>query len=144
VPGEGAESKSAQVVSTPAEGGSETILLVEDEHVVLDLTASILKGAGYKVVTASTPNEALEKMAQQTDPIHIMITDVVMPNMSGPKLARKMLAEHPEMKLIFMSGYTDDAVVENGFRQPGSVFLQKPFSPYVLKAKVRELLDSED
>jgi len=144
VPGEGAESERAQVVSTPAEGGSEAILLVEDEHVVLDLTASILKGAGYKVVTASTPNEALEKMAQQTDPIHIMITDVVMPNMSGPKLARKMLAEHPEMKLIFMSGYTDDAVVENGFRQPGSVFLQKPFSPNVLKAKVRELLDSDD
>jgi PAS domain S-box-containing protein len=144
VSGEGAESERAQAVSTPTEGGSETILLVEDEHVVLDLTASILKGAGYKVVTASTPNEALEKMAQQTDPIHIMITDVVMPNMSGPKLAKKMLAEHPKMKLIFMSGYTDDAVVENGFSQPGTVFLQKPFSPNVLKAKVRELLDSDD
>jgi YesN/AraC family two-component response regulator len=83
-------------------------------------------------------------MAQQTDPIDIMITDVVMPNMSGSKLAKKMLAEHPEMKLIFMSGYTDDAVVENGFRQPGSVFLRKPFSPDALKAKVRELLDSDD
>jgi PAS domain S-box-containing protein len=144
VPGEDAESEKAPAVSTPSEGGSETILLVEDEQVVLELTASVLKGVGYKVVTASTPNQALEKMAQQTDPIHIMITDVVMPNMSGSKLAKKMLAEHPEMKLIFMSGYTDDAVVENGFRQPGSVFLRKPFSPDALKAKVRELLDSDD
>ena len=144
VPGAGAELEESPFVSTPSEGCSETILLVEDEHVVLELTASILKGVGYKVVTASTPNQALEKMAQQTDPIHIMITDVVMPNMSGPKLAKKMVAEHPEMKLIFMSGYTDDAVVENGFGRPGTVFLQKPFSPDVLKAKVRELLDSDD
>jgi PAS domain S-box-containing protein len=144
VPGENSESDSAPAVSTPSEGGSETILLVEDEKVVLDLTASILEASGYQVVTASTPRQALEIMAHQTDPIHLMITDVVMPNMSGPTLAKRMLAEHPELKLIFMSGYTDDAVVENGFIQPGSVFLQKPFSPDTLKAKVRELLDSDD
>jgi FixJ family two-component response regulator len=64
--------------------------------------------------------------------------------MSGPKLANRILAEHPEMKVIFMSGYTDDAVVENGFIHPGSVFLQKPFSPAALKAKIRELLDGDD
>jgi DNA-binding NtrC family response regulator len=111
---------------------------------VLDLTASVVKDAGYKVVTASTPKQALEEMAHQTGPIHLMITDVVMPNMSGPKLANRILAEHPEMKVIFMSGYTDDAVVENGFIHPGSVFLQKPFSPDALKAKIRELLDGDD
>jgi hypothetical protein len=111
---------------------------------VLDLTASILKSAGYRVVTASTPKLALEKMAHQTDPIHLMITDVVMPNMSGPKLANRMLAEYPEMKVIFMSGYTDAAIVENGFIRPESVFLQKPFSPDALKAKIRELLDGDD
>jgi PAS domain S-box-containing protein len=144
VSGEGAESERSHPVSMSPEGGSETILLVEDEHVVLDLTASILRSAGYEVVTASTPNEALEKMAQRSNPVHIMITDVVMPNMSGPKLAKKMAAEHPGMKLIFMSGYTDDAVVADGFNQPGSAFLQKPFSPGVLKAKVRELLDIDD
>jgi PAS domain S-box-containing protein len=143
-PGEDSESEMAQAVSTSSEGGSETILLVEDERMVLDLTASVLKDAGYKVVTASTPKQALEKMAHQTGPIHIMITDVVMPDMSGPELATRMVAEYPEMKLIFMSGYTDDAVVENGFIQPGSVFLQKPFGPDALKAKVRELLDCDD
>jgi PAS domain S-box-containing protein len=144
VPGEDSESKGTQAVLPSPKGGSETILLVEDEQMVLDLTASVVKDAGYKVVTASTPKQALEEMAHQTGPIHLMITDVVMPNMSGPKLANRILAEHPEMKVIFMSGYTDDAVVENGFIHPGSVFLQKPFSPDALKAKIRELLDGDD
>jgi DNA-binding NtrC family response regulator len=144
VPGEDSESEIAQTVSALSEGGSETILLVEDEQMVLNLTASILKNAGYKVVTASTPKQALEKMARQTDPIHIMITDVVMPGMSGPALADTLVSEYPEMKLIFMSGYTNAAVVENRFIRPGSAFLQKPFSPDALKAKIRELLDGDD
>jgi DNA-binding NtrC family response regulator len=95
-------------------------------------------------VTASTPKQALEKMAHQTGPIHIMITDVVMPGMSGPALADTLVSEYPEMKLIFMSGYTNAAVVENRFIRPGSAFLQKPFSPDALKAKIRELLDGDD
>jgi CheY-like chemotaxis protein len=144
VPGEDSESEMAQAASALSEGGSETILLVEDEPMVLNLTTSILKNAGYKVVTASTPRQALEKMAHQTDPVHIMITDVVMPGMSGPTLANTLVSEYPEMKIIFMSGYTDAAVVENRFIQPGSVFLQKPFSPDALKAKIRELLDGDD
>jgi two-component system cell cycle sensor histidine kinase/response regulator CckA len=144
VPGEDSELEMAQAVSALSEGGSETILLVEDEQMVLNLTASVLKNAGYKVVTASTPKQALEKMAHQTGPIHIMITDVVMPGMSGPTLANTLVSEYPEMKLIFMSGYTGTAVVENRFIQPGSVFLQKPFSPDTLKAKIRELLDGDD
>jgi CheY-like chemotaxis protein len=144
VPGEDSKSEMAQAASTRSEGGSETILLVEDEQVVLDLTASTLRDAGYKVVTASTPKQALEKMTHLTDPIHIMITDVVMPGMSGPTLAKRVVAEYPEMKLIFMSGYTDAAAIENRFVQPGSVFLQKPFSPDALRAKVRELLDGGD
>jgi CheY-like chemotaxis protein len=143
VPGEDSKSRTAQAVSTPSEGGSETILLVEDEQMVLNLTASILKDAGYRVVTASTPKRALEKMVHQADPIHIMITDVVMPDMSGPALANKIVAEYPEMKLIFMSGYTDAAAVGNRFIQPGSAFLQKPFSPDALKAKIREILDGD-
>jgi CheY-like chemotaxis protein len=144
VPGEDSESEMAQSVSALSKGGSETILLVEDEQMVLNLTASVLKNAGYRVVTASTPKQALEKMAHQTDPIHIMITDVVMPGMSGPTLANTLVSEYPEMKIIFMSGYTDAAVVENRFIKPGSVFLQKPFSPDALKAKIRELLDGDD
>jgi DNA-binding NtrC family response regulator len=82
-------------------------------------------------------------MVHQADPIHIMITDVVMPGMSGPTLANKIVAEYPEMKLIFMSGYTNAAAVGNRFIQPGSAFLQKPFSPDTLKAKIRELLDGD-
>jgi CheY-like chemotaxis protein len=143
MPGENSKSRTAQAVSTPSEGGSETILLVEDEQMVLNLTASILRDAGYRVVTASTPKRALETMVHQADPIHIMITDVVMPGMSGPTLANKIVAEYPEMKLIFMSGYTNAAAVGNRFIQPGSAFLQKPFSPDTLKAKIRELLDGD-
>jgi DNA-binding NtrC family response regulator len=109
---------------------------------VLNLTAAVLKSAGYQVVTASTPEQALEKLAHQADPIQLMITDVVMPGMSGPQLAEQLLAEHPEMKVIFISGYTDNAVVENGLIQTGSTFIQKPFSPDTLKEKIRELLDS--
>jgi nitrogen-specific signal transduction histidine kinase/ActR/RegA family two-component response regulator len=144
VPGENSELEVAQAVSALSEVGSETILLVEDEQMVLDLTASVLKNAGYEVVTASTPKQALEEMAHQKGPIHIMITDVVMPGMSGPTLANALAPEHPEMKLIFMSGYTGAAVVENRFIRPGSVFLQKPFSTDTLKAKIRELLDGDD
>jgi PAS domain S-box-containing protein len=144
VPGEDSGAKTAQAISPPSTGGSETILLVEDEQMVLELTASILKDAGYKIVTASTPKQALEKMAHQIGPIHIMITDVVMPGMSGPKLANRILAEYPEMKLIFMSGYTDATLLKNRSIQLGSAFLQKPFSPDALKAKVRELLDGDD
>jgi PAS domain S-box-containing protein len=143
MPGENSQSRTAQAVSTPSEGGSETILLVEDEQMVLNLTALILRDAGYRVVTASTPKRALETMVHQADPIHIMITDVVMPDMSGPTLANKIVAEYPEMKLIFMSGYTNAAAVGNRFIQPGSAFLQKPFSPDTLKAKIRELLDGD-
>ena len=111
---------------------------------VLDLTASILKDAGYKVVTASTPNQALEKMSRQTDPIHTHDYGCGHAKHEWPTLAKRMVAKYPEMKLIFMSGYTDDAVVENGFIQPGSAFLQKPFSPDALKAKIRQLLDGDD
>jgi two-component system cell cycle sensor histidine kinase/response regulator CckA len=141
VPGEDSETTMPQASSTPSQGGSETILLVEDDQMVLNLTASVLKNAGYQVVMASTPKQALEKMAHQADPIQLMITDVVMPGMSGPKLAEKLLAEHPEMKLIFISGYTDNAVVETGLIQAGSTFIQKPFGPDTLKEKIRELLD---
>jgi CheY-like chemotaxis protein len=144
VPGKDTESETTQTVSTLSEDGSETILLVEDEQMVLNLTASVLKNAGYKVVTASTPKQALEAVARQTDPIQIMITDVVMPGMSGPTLANTLLSAYPEMKLIFMSGYTGAAVVENSFIRPGSAFLQKPFSPDALKAKIRALLDGDD
>ena len=144
VPGKDTESETTQTVSTLSEDGSETILLVEDEQMVLNLTASVLKNAGYKVVTASTPKQALEAVARQTDPIQIMITDVVMPGMSGPTLANTLVSEYPEMKIIFMSGYTGAAVVENSFIRPGSAFLQKPFSPDALKAKIRALLDGDD
>jgi two-component system cell cycle sensor histidine kinase/response regulator CckA len=122
-------------------GGDETILLVEDEQVVLDLTATVLRNAGYTVWTALTPDKALESIGDSAQSIQLIISDVIMPGMSASTLVSKLIALNPEIKVIFMSGYADDAVVKNGFIQSGSVFLQKPFSPETLNKTVRQVLD---
>ncbi len=125
-----------------ASGGSESVLLVEDETMVRDLVVTVLGDAGYTVIAASSPKEALDLMGARGKPVHLLITDVVMPGMSGPKLAEQLVASCPEIKVIYMSGYAAGAVVENGFLVPGTVFLQKPFDPETLKDKVREILDA--
>ena len=129
--------------ATPvARGGSETVLLVEDEPQVRDLVLSVLQSRGYQVLCADNGTEAVRLEENHPARIHLMITDVVMPGMSGRELAEHMLSLRPELKVLFMSGYTDDAVLRHGVTAPGSAFLQKPFALEDLLLRIRTLLDA--
>ena len=123
--------------------GTETILLVEDEEAVRRLVRMVLegKGYGYTVLEASGWREALE-IAGQQKPIQLVITDVVMPGVGGPELISRLEAVRPGIRVLFMSGYTDGAIVNNGLLSSTTAFLQKPFTPDVLLRKVREVLSS--
>jgi PAS domain S-box-containing protein len=122
-------------------GGSETLLVVEDEEMVRNLAVRVLKGVGYTVLGAQDGLEALAIVREHDAPIHLMVTDVVMPGMSGPQLASQLLTFRPGMRVLYVSGYTDNAIVHHGVLDAGLHFLQKPFTPDGLLRKVRETLD---
>ena len=122
--------------------GSETILLAEDDNRVRALIRSTLQANGYTVLEAHHGKHAIQVCEQHAGPIHLLVTDVVMPEMSGRELAERLKPSHPNIKVLFMSGYTDKAIVHNGELDPGIAFLQKPFTPDVLARKVREVLDA--
>jgi CheY-like chemotaxis protein len=124
--------------------GSETILFVEDEQSVRGLVREFLGAAGYCVLEASDGLEARKIAAAHPGPIHLLITDVVMPHLSGPELAAKLALERPETKALYISGYTDDTVFRHGVLEGGVSFLQKPFNLKALAEKVREVLNAED
>jgi PAS domain S-box-containing protein len=130
-----------KVLST-SQRGSETILVVEDEEAVRSLVRRVLESNGYVVLTASTAQEAARLCEQQERKISLLLTDIVMPGMSGHKLAHHVGFSRPEMKVLYMSGYTDNAIVHQGVLDPGTAFLQKPFTPDAILRKVREVLDS--
>jgi PAS domain S-box-containing protein len=121
--------------------GSETVLVVEDEEVVRKLIDQALRKYGYEVLEAASGAEALQVCEAHRTRIPLMITDVVMPQMSGRELAARLRDRHPETRVLYMSGYTDDAVVRHGLLDASMSFLQKPFTPGVLVRKVRETLD---
>ena len=123
--------------------GTETILLVEDDSMVRELACEVLRGSGYLVLESATPGSALENCDRHSGPIHMLLTDVVMPGMNGGDLARLVEQLRPDIRVLFMSGYTDNAVLQNGELQRGVAFLQKPFTPTVLGKKVREILDDK-
>ncbi len=125
----------------PPSSGSETILLVEDEDNVRELATLVLEQCGYTVMTAPEGLAALQLMATCREKIDLLLTDVVMPQMGGRILAETLQAQFPELRVLFMSGYTDDAVVRHGVLQANTNFLQKPFTPSSLANKVREVLD---
>jgi CheY-like chemotaxis protein len=136
-PAAGTQSEAPELASQ----GCETILLVEDEESVRELATLVLQGCGYTVMTAPEGLAALQLMATCRQKIDLLLTDVVMPRMGGRKLAETLLAQHPELRVLFMSGYTDDAVVRHGVLQANANFLQKPFTPNSLAKKVRDVLD---
>ncbi len=122
-------------------GGSETILVVEDEPAVQELVSRILKSRGYTVLVASGGREALDLAQSHGHHIDLLLSDVVMPGMSGRELAEHLLQLSPRTRVAFLSGYTDDEVLRHGVLDARFAFLQKPFTPDVLARKVREVLD---
>jgi len=121
---------------------SGLVLLVEDEASVRELLRELLETAGYSVLEASRPGEALRIAQARAEPIQLLITDVVMPEMTGPELARRLAEMRPGLRMLFLSGYTEGVVVDKGLLGEGAHFLQKPFTGEVLEAKVREVLDA--
>ncbi len=139
---EAAELVKTRAAPSEAPRGSETVLLVEDEETVRDVVREALKASGYTVLAATSGGEALQEAGRHQGPIHLAVTDLVMPDMSGRELAERLAHLHPDTKVLYMSGYTDDAVVHHGVREAGVAFLQKPFTPDALARRVRELLDA--
>ncbi len=121
--------------------GSETILVVEDNDLVRNLTREALQQFGYRVIEAANGELALKVVLEFRDPLHLLLTDVVMPGINGRELAEKVLALRPDIKVLFMSGYTDNAIVQYGILEPGLSFIEKPFSPDVLAGRIRQVLN---
>lgn len=141
-----AASNDPQVVLQADDGGhpqgSETVMLVEDEASVRELTREALKENGYTVLEAVDGHDALRICREHDGPIHILVTDVVMPQMSGCRLAKQLKLLHPETEVLYISGYVEETIARHGMLEPGTAFLQKPFAPAELLRRVRRILDS--
>lgn len=135
------EKTSTEGPMEPAGRGKETVLMVEDEPAILDLGKQILEMQGYRVLIAGTPGEAIRIATEHVGEIHLLLSDVIMPEMNGRELAKKLLSLYPGLKRLFMSGYTADVIAHHGVLDEGVQFIQKPFSLDALTAKVRETLD---
>jgi CheY-like chemotaxis protein len=131
-----------QSTRSPIRGGNETVLLAEDSAAVRVAAKQILERFGYTVLEAPSGRDALAFASKKQSRIDLLLTDVVMPEMSGRVLAEHFLALRPDARVLFMSGYTDDAIVRHGVLRPGTEYLQKPFSPETLANKVRAVLDA--
>jgi PAS domain S-box-containing protein len=136
------QSNQAKHAQMPI-GGSETVLLVEDEESVRELVRETLRSKGYRVIEADDGIAGLKTSEACQDPIDILITDVVMPGMSGRELAQRVAASRPQIKVLYLSGYTEDAIIHEGVLEPGTAFLQKPFTLQALARKVRDVLRGE-
>jgi two-component system, cell cycle sensor histidine kinase and response regulator CckA len=123
-------------------GGAETILLVEDESALRRIAREMLLRLGYTVLDAPNGLEAQKTLRDYGKPIQLLLTDVVMPEQGGRELAGQLKGLQRDLKVLFMSGYAGDAIVRQGLLEPGTAYLQKPFSLYALASKLRELLDS--
>jgi CheY-like chemotaxis protein len=135
-----AAAAESGVEETNKPGGNETVLLVEDEDAVRHMAQEILQSNGYCVLDASNGNEAVRVSAEHKGTIDLMVTDVVMPQLGGRELAEKLFVTRPEMRVLYMSGYTDDAIVHHGVVDGRASFLEKPFTSDALARKIREVL----
>ena len=153
LPGQGATFEIYLPVTTgvgaarghPAPGPQdrETILLAEDDVIVRTIARTILAQLGYRVLDTRDPSDALRLVREHSGPIHLLLTDVVMPQMSGPELARQVSALRPETRVLFMSGHTDDRVLRHGVDVSTAAYIQKPITPERLAAKVRQVLEGK-
>jgi CheY-like chemotaxis protein len=134
------EPLSAPVSAAETLRGTETVLVVEDQPEVRRLTLAVLRNHGYRLLEAANGSQALSLCEQYPEPIHLLITDVVMPGMTGRELAMRLVALRPSLKTLYTSGYTANAIVHEGVLDPDVAYLPKPFSPAQLAAKVREVL----
>jgi two-component system cell cycle sensor histidine kinase/response regulator CckA len=132
---------TAEVLRSLVLSGTETILLVEDEEAVRKLVRRTLEKQGYRLLVAASGTEALEIVQGHPGRIHLLITDVVMPQMGGRQLAEQLKALRPEVHVLFVSGYTENSILRSGNLLEGEAFLQKPFTPLALARRVRELLN---
>jgi DNA-binding NtrC family response regulator len=121
--------------------GTETILVVEDEEAVRELIQEVLQEQGYDVLPASDPDHAEWVSTNHSGKIHLLLTDMVMPGRSGRELAKRVMARRADIRVLYMSGYTDNVITSGGMLEKGLAFLQKPFSPAQLVQKVREVLN---
>jgi two-component system cell cycle sensor histidine kinase/response regulator CckA len=138
-----AEPPAEQMDPVASLRGTETILVVEDEARVRKLVCQVLTARGYHVLEALRGEQAIRRAAKHKGRIHLLLADVVMPEMSGPRTVEQIRALHPGIKVLYMSGYTDEAIVHHGILDSGQPFLQKPFLPDTLARKVREVLNTE-
>jgi two-component system cell cycle sensor histidine kinase/response regulator CckA len=137
------EVRPGNMAWTGTSRGGETVLVVDDEAAVRSAVWEILQAMGYLVLEAGSGEEALRICAGHKDPIHLLLTDVGMPVMSGPEVAQQLARLRPKTRVLYMSGYSDDALIRRGVVEQGAAFLQKPFTPDTLAHKVREVLDAE-
>jgi two-component system cell cycle sensor histidine kinase/response regulator CckA len=133
--------RAASLNETPPAKGTETLLLVEDECAVRELVRGVLESAGYTVLEAAGGEEAIRMAAAHRRPIDLLLTDVVMPKMGGRDVAKAVEKMDPDIRVVYMSGYAEKAIVHQGILEPGAVLLQKPFTPDGLVRKIREVLD---
>jgi len=136
------DKESSKAPGKPLLQGSETILMVEDEQAILDMSSLILKKLGYNVLVANCPSEALRLSKEHPGTINLILSDVIMPEMNGRDLVDNLHIFCPNLKSIFMSGYTSDVISNHGILEEGVNFIQKPYSFTDLAAKVREVLDA--
>jgi two-component system, cell cycle sensor histidine kinase and response regulator CckA len=141
--GEGVETKIKGSGAPSTQGRNETILLVEDEPIILEIGTAMLEELGYRVVAVGRSSEAIRLTETYAGEIHLLMTDVVMPEMNGRELAERVVSIKPDIKCLFMSGYTANVITHRGVLDEGVNFIQKPFSMQTLAAKVREVLDQK-
>jgi CheY-like chemotaxis protein len=134
--------EAPHAAAVPFTGGTETVLVVEDQPDVAAVSCEMLTAYGYRVLEASGGAEAIAVSERYAGPIHLLLTDVVMPEMSGRQVAARLRTTRPDLRVVYMSGYTDNAIVHHGVLDSGLAFVQKPFSSTALATKLREVLDA--
>ena len=135
------EVTSVEIHNTNPKHGTETVLLVEDEDIVRELSSEVLRSCGYKVIEASSGKEALRSYKEFGQEISLLMTDVVMPGMNGEELAKQLLSIQPELKILYTSGYIDNPIALSDGLKHGAAFIQKPFTNIELARKIRAILD---